>query len=165
MAGTRTLYVDNLAFPATQVASSDANTLDDYEEGTWTPALTFATPGDLAVTYSSQLGWYTKIGNVVVCWFNLVTSAFTHTTASGSLQITGLPFSVNSTTGSFGISTLYFQGITKAGYTQFVFRAIPGSTGADCLASGSGVAAATVNAADMPTAGTVLLRGQLTYRV
>jgi hypothetical protein len=55
-----------IGFPATQVTSSDANTLDDYEEGTWTPALTGG--GGSAGTYalSSAAGAYTKIGRVVI---------------------------------------------------------------------------------------------------
>jgi len=52
-----------ITFPATQSASSDANTLDDYEEGTYTPTLTFSTSG--SITYFTQTGSYTKIGNTV----------------------------------------------------------------------------------------------------
>jgi hypothetical protein len=48
-----------IKFPATQNASANANTLDDYEEGTWTPNV-----GGTS-TYNSQLGKYTKIGNLV----------------------------------------------------------------------------------------------------
>jgi hypothetical protein len=48
-----------ISFPATQSASSDANTLDDYEEGTWT-----ATFGTSAATYNDQVPVrYTKIGS------------------------------------------------------------------------------------------------------
>jgi hypothetical protein len=61
-----------IAFPAAQNASANANTLDDYEEGTWTPVFTCGTPGDLSVAYSTQLGQYTKIGNVVTLSCNLV---------------------------------------------------------------------------------------------
>src|SRR3990167_5810415 len=53
-----------IKFPGTQNASSNVNTLDDYEEGTWTPVLTFATAGDLSVAYSVQVGSYVKIGNL-----------------------------------------------------------------------------------------------------
>ena len=49
-----------LKFPPTQVASADPNTLDDYEEGTWTPAFNWTN-----VTYTTQSGYYTKIGNTV----------------------------------------------------------------------------------------------------
>ena len=54
-----------IQFPATQSPSADANTLDDYEEGTWTPTITFATPGNLSVAYTTQSGSYTKIGRMV----------------------------------------------------------------------------------------------------
>ena len=43
---TPTSNGSGITFPATQSASTNANTLDDYEEGTWTPVLTFATPGN-----------------------------------------------------------------------------------------------------------------------
>jgi hypothetical protein len=59
-----------IAFPATAVAVADANTLDDYEEGTWTPSL-----GGTA-TYLAQGGRYTKIGRIVnfqgVLYINLI---------------------------------------------------------------------------------------------
>jgi len=64
----------------------------NIETGTFTPALTFTTPGDLSVTYTTQLGTYTKIGNVCYYWIEIVTSAFTHTTASGNFRISGMPF-------------------------------------------------------------------------
>jgi hypothetical protein len=44
-----------IAFPATQSASAGANTLDDYEEGDWTPVLTFG-GGTTGITYTVQLG-------------------------------------------------------------------------------------------------------------
>jgi hypothetical protein len=83
-----------ITFPATQSASSDANTLDDYEEGTWTPVLTFATPGTVSVGYQTREGFYTKIGRFVhfSCFISL--NAFTKGTASGNLRVSGLPFTV-----------------------------------------------------------------------
>jgi hypothetical protein len=119
-----------ITFPATQVASSDANTLDDYEEGTWTPALTFATPGTLALTYNQQSGSYTKIGRLVTVIFRVSFAAagIIKGTASGDLSITGLPFTVGSanayqyvdlgssitdiTTGSFALITATGTSIT-----------------------------------------------------
>ncbi|MFZ9643127.1 MAG: hypothetical protein ACO29L_06670 [Candidatus Methylopumilus sp.] len=79
-----------IKFPATQSASSDANTLDDYEEGTWTPA--YAT-GFSAVVYTARTGTYTKIGRFVQ--LNLFIDAGT-VTASGNISISGLPFATGS---------------------------------------------------------------------
>jgi hypothetical protein len=63
-----------------------ANLLDDYEEGTWTPAYT-ATGG--AVTYGTQTGSYTKVGNLVTVIGELRAK---RNTLSGNVEITGLPF-------------------------------------------------------------------------
>ena len=88
--GTTPSSGTGIAFPATQSASSDANTLDDYEEGTWTATLTASvTPPTIPVTIT---GTYTKIGRQVT-----VTCSFLNRSMAGSLgnvQISGLPFVV-----------------------------------------------------------------------
>jgi hypothetical protein len=77
-----------IAFPATQVASSNANTLDDYEEGTWTPA--FSPSGGGSITISVPSARYTKIGqSVTVSAYINVTSV---SSPSGRLGMVGLPF-------------------------------------------------------------------------
>jgi len=78
-----------LAFPATQVPSSDANTLDDYEEGTFTPLLQFG-GASVGITYTSQLGKYTKIGRVV--FVNIYVTLSNKGSSSGIASIEGLPF-------------------------------------------------------------------------
>jgi hypothetical protein len=80
-----------ITFPATQSASSDANTLDDYEEGTFTP--TVLTEFGSATT-GGQTSVYTKVGNIVnVCGsFNIATIS----SPSGILRVGNLPFSVAS---------------------------------------------------------------------
>ena len=84
-----------IVFPATQSASSDANCLDDYEEGTWTPAFAGFT-GNPTISYSGQSGYYVKVGKVVHCWFNIEISSVSG--GSGPLVLTGFPF----VAGSFG---------------------------------------------------------------
>lgn len=86
LSGTTSLTGGQLAFPATQAASANANTLDDYEEGTWTPSL-----GGNA-TYSLQSGAYIKIGRVVHIWGVLAVT----TLGTGSVStVSGLPFSTD----------------------------------------------------------------------
>jgi hypothetical protein len=77
-----------ITFPATTNVSSDANTLDDYEEGTWTPAVTFG-GGSTGITYSSRGGKYTKIGNMV--YAGVFISLSSKGSSTGSAVITGLP--------------------------------------------------------------------------
>lgn len=155
--GAITLGADGqIAFPATQSASADANTLDDYEEGTFTPALTFATVGNLSIAYSSQLGWYTKMGNVVNFGGIVTTSTFTHTSASGAFQLTGLPFTCNGT--HAGRVAAMIQGYTKANYTQVMATVNGSTTVAVFPAGGSAQTIANLASGDMPTGGTVSVR-------
>lgn len=91
---TLSLDAGKLQFPATQSASADPNTLDDYEEGTFTPVLQGTTLAG-AGTYTTQTGTYTKIGNKVFFDITLVQTAHTGT---GSIRISGIPFAM--TTGT-----------------------------------------------------------------
>lgn len=136
-----------------------------YSEGTWTPALTFATPGDLAVGYTTQVGTYVRVGNLVTANVTLVLSSFTFTTASGSLRINGLPLTPKNVSGQQWHGTAHFEGVTKVGYTNFTTKLDANSTILGVRASGSGVGASSVAAADMPTGGNVRLFGTITYQV
>ena len=94
-----------IAFPATQVTSTDVNTLDDYEEGTWTPSL-----GGTA-TYTTQTGTYTKIGRLVHVSCYLTVSAI----GTGSqTQITGLPFNINLSNNDNGCTVGYVNGCANS---------------------------------------------------
>ena len=97
--GSTTATGTGIAFPATQSASSDANTLDDYEEGTWTPTFSFS-GSSTGITYGYQIGYYTKVGRVVTIQAYV---QFTNKgSASGGLQINGLPFTSIPGTGAQG---------------------------------------------------------------
>jgi hypothetical protein len=78
-----------VTFPASQSASSDANTLDDYAEGTWTPGVSFG-GASVGVTYNTQTGRYTKMGRLVWVEFNVVLTS--KGSSVGSAAVTGLPF-------------------------------------------------------------------------
>jgi hypothetical protein len=98
--GSTTANGVGITFPATQSASSDANTLDDYEEGNWTP--TFVSDGGTTgtTTVTNRWGRYVKIGRQVTVNFGFTGSLSGFT---GTLQIGGLPFSVvTETTYQFG---------------------------------------------------------------
>jgi len=84
-----TLQISNgITFPATQSACSDVNTLDDYEEGTWTPVVKGTSTAGTA-SYLLQIGRYTKVGRLVTVDFIIECSSGTGT---GDLFLDGLPF-------------------------------------------------------------------------
>ena len=102
-----------IQFPATQIPSADANTLDDYEEGTWTPNV-----GGTA-TYFIQDGRYTKVGKLVNCLFdfsvNLIGTGSTTT-------LSGLPFT-NSSTVATGSVSFYSNIATAVNFISFYSNA------------------------------------------
>jgi len=91
-----------ITFPATQSASTDANTLDDYEEGTWTP--TDASGAGLTLTINTTSN-YVKIGSMV---YAVCSITFPSTINAAQVNIGGLPFSSGGTgVGFWGGSTRY----------------------------------------------------------
>lgn len=162
-----------IKFPAVDVPSADVNTLDDYQEGTWTPGVTYVVAGDSSVTYSSQIGNYTKIGNMVTCEIQLTCSAFSDgTTASGALRITGLPFTVGSNmfSGSVLIQNLTVDVGSGFYYWSLVFKPVSGTTQAEIWATSNGNQAiaisANVAAHTLTTiGGSMFIKGTFTYFV
>ena len=122
-----------IKFPAAQNASADANTLDDYEEGTWTPGFAFG-GASVGATYSSQTGRYTKIGNVVV--ISAILSLTAKGSSTGAVTITGLPFTAENY-GAFSIGQFfnftYTSGNQIYGYTSATIIQIQQTTSAGAL--------------------------------
>jgi hypothetical protein len=89
LAGASSVSGTGITFPAIQNVSSNANTLDDYEEGTWTPALHIN--GNITgITYNLQTGRYVKIGRTVIASFNIELTSKGGLT--GIMNVGGLPF-------------------------------------------------------------------------
>ena len=80
-----------IVFPATQNASSNANTLDDYEEGTFTPVVADATTGG-NVGSGQFFGAYTKVGRIVTVQISLANIDTTGLTSGNTIVCRGLPF-------------------------------------------------------------------------
>lgn len=87
-------------FPATANLSSDPNTLDDYEEGTYSPPIT-ASSGTVTST-SGAAGVYQKIGKYV--YFKASVTITNAGTGAGFLRI-GLPFTADADFAAFGRET------------------------------------------------------------
>lgn len=121
-----------ITFPATQVPSANANTLDDYEEGTWTPTVT---PSSGSLTSYTSSGVYVKVGRSVT-----ITGAFALTnagTASGSVLVGGIPFS--GTKPSTAFRTAMGSGREDGATGVFYQAALGGSTNEILLQTAAGV--------------------------
>ena len=105
---TPTTSGKGITFPATQSASSDANTLDDYEEGTFTP-----TWQNVTVSNGNSIGSYTKIGNLVSVQMVLNWGSTT-SMAGNLLSISGLPFVIKNQSSQIyvaGVANFLKQGV------------------------------------------------------
>ena len=116
-----------ITFPATQSASTDANTLDDYEEGTFTVGVSGAgTAG--TYTISSQTCSYTKIGRLVS--LTIYVTGFSAASGGTSyMRVTGLPFT--NTLPSKGSANVGFFDFSAS--TLFVVPAFTNTSGASTL--------------------------------
>ncbi len=134
-----------IAFPSSFNASSDLNTLDDYEEGTWTPSIL---QGGLSVS-SIGRATYTKIGNRV--WLSSDFSV-TGTGNSSQLQIGGLPFTV--VTAGWAAGSCYFgkqntdywktAALAASGTSYMIIQVVTTAGNGDSM-PGSGIGAGYIN--------------------
>ena len=105
-----------ITFPATQSASSNANTLDDYEEGTWTPN---QGSGLTVIGTFSSSGSYTKIGRVVTIIATVQSTTSISTSGFGTV-CSNLPFSSVAGGSAYGTGTAYNNSATATSVTQAV---------------------------------------------
>ena len=126
---TPTTSGSGITFPATQSASTNVNTLDDYEEGAWTPTIRGSTVSG-TYTPSTTNAYYTKIGNKVTVWCFVDMRSGTATGGTGVLLLESLPFN-------------YKAGSDFAGTTRFDFVDYPqaSSHGTFAAVTTSGAAA------------------------
>lgn len=155
-----------IAFPSSQVASSDPNTLDDYEEGTWTPVLNLLG----TVSYNNQSGKYVKIGRWVTITV-FITASSNDTTQDGTaMRISGLPFTAaNNSAHAACILTENMRGsISPTAPNTFHIYADAGNTTLQVIQNNyngaiSGRSYYTTNARSGYNGGTMYIQGTYTY--
>ena len=139
---------------------------DDYEEGTWTPAYFGASTAG-SFTFNEQQGQYTKIGNLVTCWFNL-TNITDNVEGSGTVTIGGLPYQANYNISGFNgeaVGTCQMNGFDNIDGDYINLRiANEGSTMTLSKQTGSGNNTSAIPVTDRNTDGADI-RGVAHYRV
>lgn len=145
-----------ITFPATQSPSSDANTLDDYEEGTWTVRVAdAATGGNLSATTAT--GQYTIIGRFIEYIFSIGPISTSGLTGANQLYIRGFPFDwdIIAVRGQGSIAT---ENVTYTG--NISLEAIGGAGACRIVESNSNAAWTTITVSDL-TATTATLQGRI----
>lgn len=130
---------------------------------TWTPTLTFVTPGNLSVSYATQQGYYSQIGNLVVCSFKLICTP-TYTTASGNLKISGLPVASNVNM-DFQAGSVYVSSSNAfpTGTTSLACATGNASSFMVIVASGTAGSSTTFTTTHAATAVQILIQGTISY--
>ena len=149
------------AFPATQVASANANTLDDYEEGTWTPTFRAAGGSAGSVDATGSGGSYTKIGRQVHIRGRVdVTNVGSY---SGNIQMGGIPFTAGGSASDFhGVGRLAF--VTLAGHT-IIARLPSGGNTIDFAEMNSGGGITFPQVSEAQAGGNTSLIIEITYYI
>lgn len=98
LATSPTLITPILGVAAATSINFGGSALNNYTDSTFTPTMTCGSPGDLSVAYANQTGIYTRIGSMVYANIRIQFTP-TFTTASGQVQIAGLPFAVQAGNG------------------------------------------------------------------
>ena len=139
----------------TPAAGMTSQLLNWYEEGNWTPTLTGSSTNP-TVTYSLQRARYTRIGRLVTVESYLAWSAFSG--GSGDVYISGLPFTIDSSTGAYGAGSIsQLDGITyAAARTSPGLMALAGTTSLRFMCFGSAVASATIPTTSVAASGNVV---------
>ena len=146
--------------------SMTSELLDNYEEGTWTPVYAGASSAG-SFTYNEQQGQYTRIGNLVTCWWNL-TNITDSSEGSGQVNITGLPYQADYNLSGFngeGVGTCQMNGFDSIDGDYINVRVADADQKITLSKqTGSGNNSEVINVTDRNTDGADV-RGVVHYRV
>ena len=141
-----------ILFPATQSASSNVNTLDDYEEGVFTPVVTFG-GASVGITYTVQGGVYQKIGNRA--FFSLQITLTDNGSSAGAMLITALPFTAANDSANNSACAIVADALAASVTTQIMASVAKNTTTIELFRFAAG---ALTQLTDVDTTNTTLIR-------
>jgi hypothetical protein len=133
--------------------------LNNYEEGTWTPSIVGGGGGES--TYSShRAGWYTRVGRLVtITWFVVITK----NNMSGTLRMTGLPFTLINGSGVFYPQGTVLLDSLSTTTNNITFQAANNTNSGDFIAGNGSTVTHTGLPISVLGSGTMECRGTVTY--
>ena len=157
---------DNIVFDASSkgvhlgvTSATSTNLLDDYEEGTWTPAFTST---GASFSYTTQSGEYIKVGRIVFVSFRIQLSGSPSGTTSNTTFLTGLPIAIDSTAHFGGTHAGHYFQINKTSTDEeLVYQAQPGDTRFEIKMVGDNQGESNLTPAQMNS--TAQIRSSVTY--
>jgi hypothetical protein len=127
--------------------TGSANHLDDYEEGTWTPA--FTASGGGTITHGTRGGYYVKIGQNVFVTFNIRSTGVSG--ISGNMSITGLPFAVKNNVATRSGGSQGFARNWGSDMPNFRLYSVPNTTSLDMFKNAMNANTSPVTTSDFST--------------
>jgi hypothetical protein len=150
-AATPSTSGSGITFPATASDSTSANTLDDYEEGTFTPTI-FGSSTAGTGTYNTQIGNYTKVGRAVFFQISLEWSAHTGT---GNLRVGGLPFTTSAAI--YSVTVGFVDSLTLTAGNVLILQTASGTSNINVRQTPTG--GGGWNDVSMDTSATLIISG------
>jgi peptidoglycan/xylan/chitin deacetylase (PgdA/CDA1 family) len=156
-------YTDSNSMFVSVKGKSKSNALT-IESGTWTPTLVGSTTAGTN-TYTTQVGSYSKFGNIVIARFDIrIESTGLDAALAGNLRINGLPFAPLASE-STAVSAVDYN-ILNLGtnFTGVIVRTNGTATHLPIYKTGNNVSSAFVAKTDIPASQPIIFRGQVMYR-
>ena len=164
-AGRAILDDANAAAQRTTLGLGTAATFN-YEEGTFTPSLSAATPGTMSNVYTTRVGRYERLGRHVTGHIDINTN-LTKGTATGGARIIDLPYAMSSSASvqiyvAFPSST---GGTINwgASLTHFAAYSVASGSYLEFFAAGSNATSAVISITAFPGGANTVLRLSLNY--
>lgn len=119
------------------------------ERGSWTPSITFGTPGGFAATYGKQVGYWERVGKLTKAYCWVQASSFSLSATTGIFSITGFPFKADNLTDYYPGGSCVWEGISASGgHTQLTPFMAFNDAGLYMDASGIGLNHHNIDAGD-----------------
>jgi hypothetical protein len=163
-AGIVSLTSGALQFPASAIASSNANTLDDYEEGTWTPTI-LDDPGGNGAGYltGKQIGQYTKIGTQVYLSWTVRLDSISGMTGGNTAVLAGIPFTPRDTPDLAQVGATIVQDANLGSAAAVVVQVVAGTLAFNLQQFDTNAGTTEVTVTEFSASGS--LRGSVSYPV
>ena len=142
--------------------SSLANYASDQS---WTPTFSFTTPGNVNVTYISQHGNYSQIGNIVICAFSVLASSITYSTASGDFIIGNLPFTSANVNGNINSNAVSIVGFSYPASTTSILAIVGQNNNYMTFTTLGSNALGNVTTTQVTSGSSVIAQGCIIYQI